>query len=76
MEIQIPGSTYVRDTNSMALVNHDINGLNEYMKKRKMMENQKHEINNIKSDIAALIEDMGEIKQLLSKLLEKGSNGC
>lgn len=76
MEIQIPHSTFTRDTNSMALINHDTNGLNEYMKKRKLMENQKQEINNIKSDVAGLKDDLGEIKQLLSKLLEKGSNGC
>ena len=33
------------------------------------------EINIVKSEVAAIKEDMSEIKLLLSKLLEKGSNG-
>jgi hypothetical protein len=74
MNIQIPGTTLIRDTNTMALINQDTNGLNEYMKKRKMLESQKSEINNMKSDISELKDDMQEIKQLILKLVEK-SNG-
>jgi hypothetical protein len=74
MNIQIPGTTLIRDTVTMALINQDQNGLNEYMKKRKLLENQKNEINNMKSDISELKGDMQEIKQLILKLMEK-SNG-
>lgn len=74
MIVQIPGTTLVRDTTSMALINQDQNGLNEYMKKRKILESQKNEINNMKSDISELKGDMQEIKQLILKLVEK-SNG-
>lgn len=74
MLIQIPNSTLVRDTNSMALINKDQNGLNDYLKKRQTMALQKQEINNVKSEIADVKNEMQEIKQLLLKLLE-GSNG-
>ena len=73
--VQIPGTNYYRDTNSMALVNTDRNGLEEYNTKRKFLASQKEEINNIKSELSTVKEDMQEIKQLLFKLLEKGSNG-
>lgn len=73
--LQIPGTSLVRDMNSMALINKDQNGLQEYLKKRQYLASQKDEINNIKSDINNVKEDMNEIKQLLMKLLEKGSNG-
>lgn len=64
-----------RDTDSMALINKDANGLEEYNMKRRMLATQKTEINNVKSDIQALKNDMLEIKQLLLQLMDKGSNG-
>jgi hypothetical protein len=39
------------------------------------MENQRREINNMKTDITVLKDDMHEIKKMLCTLLEKGSNG-
>ena len=75
MQVQIPGTTLVRDTNSMALINKDQNGLQDYLKKRQTLMNQKSEINNLKSDIDGVKKDMTEIKSLLLKLLDKGSNG-
>jgi hypothetical protein len=73
--VNIPGTTLYRDTETMALINKDKNGLDDYLKKRKMMEIQKEEINNMKSDINSLKNDTQEIKQMLCKLLEKGLNG-
>ena len=75
MLIQIPDTTYVRDTNSMALINKDQNGLSDYMKKRQLLASQKGEINMMKSDIDGLKSDIQEIKQLLVQLIGKGSNG-
>jgi hypothetical protein len=75
MLIQIPDTSFVRDTSSMALINKDQNGLNEYMKKRQLLASQKGEINIMKSDIEGLKSDMQEIKQLLVQLIGKGSNG-
>jgi peptidoglycan hydrolase CwlO-like protein len=49
--------------------------LEEYLATRRGMQSQKEEINKVKSDITELKEDMADIKNLLQKLLEKGSNG-
>ena len=73
MEIQIPHSTFTRDTNSMALINNDKNGLQEYLRKRNRMASQEAEINNIKSDINSIRDDMNDIKVLLVQLLEKSN---
>ena len=75
MLVQIPGTTLVRDTNSMGLVNQDKNGLESYMKQRNNLLAQKQEINTVKSEIQGIKEDMAEIKQLMMQLLNKGSNG-
>ena len=61
MLIQIPDTSFVRDTSSMALINKDQNGLNEYMKKRQLLASQKGEINMMKSDIDELKCDIQEI---------------
>jgi hypothetical protein len=62
----------VRDTRSGAIINQDKNGLDEYLNKRRVLESQKNEINNVKSEVKELREDITEIKSLLLKLLEKG----
>ena len=61
----------VRDTESMALINKDINGLEEYNLKRKMAASQRNEINTIKSEIKDIRSEMGEVKSLLTQLLDK-----
>ena len=71
MLVQIPDTTFVRDTSSMALINKDQNGLNDYMRKRHLLASQKEEINIMKSDINELKNDMQEIKQLLVQLISK-----
>jgi hypothetical protein len=70
--IQIPGTNYYRDTESMALVNKDTNGLEDYKMKRRLVSSQKDEINKVKSEIESIRSDMTEIKELMLKLLEKG----
>ena len=72
--VPIPGTTLVRETNSMALINQDKNGLEQYLKKRHLMEVQKEEINKVKSEIVDIKNDVQEIKQLMLQLLNKGSN--
>ena len=73
--VQIPGTSLVRDTNSMALINKDTNGLNDYLKKRQMAAAQKEEINTVKAQVAEIRNDMSEIKQLLLQLMDKNLNG-
>ena len=75
MLIQIPDTTYVRDTNSMALINKDQNGLSDYMKKRHILAVQKDEINTLKSNVEEIKEDMQDIKKLLLQLMDKNLNG-
>lgn len=72
--VQIPGTKLVRDTESMVLINKDVAGLQEYKMKRQMAATQRNELNNVKLEISSVKDDINEIKQLLSKLLE-GSNG-
>jgi hypothetical protein len=69
MLIPIPDTSFVRDTTSMALINKDQNGLQEYMKKRNILAAQKDEINMMKADVNELKSDIQEIKQLLVQLI-------
>ena len=71
MLVQVTGTKMIRDTESMALINRDINGLEEYNLKRRMAATQKTEINNIKSEIKDIRSEMGEVKSLLTQLLDK-----
>lgn len=75
MIVPIPGTSLVRDTNSMGLINKDRNGLEEYNLKRKLLATQKDEINNIKAELSSVKNDMQEIKQLLLQLMDKNING-
>ena len=45
--VQIPGTNLYRDTTSMALLNKDKNGLEEYRMKRRMLETQAQEIKSM-----------------------------
>ena len=71
--VQIPGTKLYRDTDSMALVNKDNSGLEEYLTKRKLAQGQRDEINKVKSEMQGIKDDVAEIKRLVLKLLE-GSN--
>jgi len=72
MLINIPNTTLVRDTTTMALINQDRNGLENYLKKRQTLMAQREEINTAKNEIKSLKEDMSEIKQMLKQLIDKG----
>ena len=68
MLVKIPGTTYVRDTTTMALINTDQVGLDDYNMKSRLLNTQKTEINNIKSEINEIRNDVGMIKDLLLQL--------
>jgi hypothetical protein len=70
--VQVTGTKFYRDTETMALINKDLAALEEYKLKRNLMEQQKREINNIKSELNDMKSDISEIKDLMLKLLEKG----
>jgi hypothetical protein len=75
MLVKVNNTNYVRDTESMALMNTDSESKNEYLAKVRMLKTQKDEINTVKQEIADIKEDMGEIKQLMLQLLDKNKNG-
>jgi hypothetical protein len=68
MLVKVEGTTFVRDTKTMALINTDVAGLEEYKMRSGMMTTQKREINNIKQDIDGLKDDVKVIKELLLQL--------
>jgi hypothetical protein len=73
--VKVTGTSFVRDTNNMALMNTDDSARNEYYSKVRMLKVQEDEINTVKTEIASIKDDMCEIKQLMLKLLDKGSHG-
>lgn len=68
MYVNVKEGKFLRDTNSMGLINTDLISKEEYLLKSKLLKTQKEEINNLKAEIS-------EIKNLLKQLLEKGTNG-
>jgi hypothetical protein len=66
--VQVNDSTFVRDTHSKAILNTDINGLNEYRMKREIAKRQQEEKQQDKQRLDKLEEDMQEIKQLLLQI--------
>ena len=72
MLVPITGTSLVRDTESMALINRDVSGLQDYKAKRKFAESQKEQINKVEAEISNIKNDISDIKKLMVKLLEKG----
>jgi hypothetical protein len=70
--IPINGTKLYRDTETMALINKDVSGLEEYKTKRKYAEVQREQINNVKMEMDSIKNEISDIKKLMVKLLEKG----
>ena len=70
--VPINGTKLYRDTETMALINRDISGAQEYQAKRKYAESQREQINNVRMEIDNIKNDISDIKKLMVKLLEKG----
>ena len=70
--VPITGTKLFRDTESMALINKDVSGLEDYRTKRKYAELQREQINNVKKEMDSIKNDISDIKKLMVKLLEKG----
>lgn len=73
--VKVEGTTFVRDTETMLLMNTDVLSKNEYYAKARLLKTQKQEINNVKCEIQGIKEDMKEIKELMLKLMDKNTNG-
>ena len=74
MLVKVNDTSYVRDTNSMALMNTDEQARNDYYAKVRMLQNQKDEINKVKSEISEVKDDIKELKSMMAQLLSKGLN--
>jgi hypothetical protein len=72
--VKVTGTSMIRDTNSMGLINTNAAEKNEYFNKVRMMATQKEEINKVKSEIAEVKADLKELKFMVAQLLNKGSN--
>ena len=70
--IQVNGTKLYRDTETMALINKDVSGAQEYQARRKFAEIQKQQINNVSMEIDSIKNDISDIKKLMVKLIEKG----
>lgn len=68
-EVRIKDSKMVRDLGSKAVLNTDINGLNEYLMKRDIAKKQHDEQKETIERVSRIEQDMEEIKMLLTKLL-------
>ena len=68
MLVKVPGTTFIRDTKTMALINVDNAGLEEYNFKKQLMGNQKEEINKIKNEINEVKDDIKVIKEMILQL--------
>lgn len=69
--VKIDGADFVRDTNSMLLSNTNTAEKNEYYAKLRMIQNQKEGLNKVNEEINLLKDDVTEIKNLLSQLLNR-----
>jgi len=63
-----------RDSDSTAIVNRDKKAYLEYMKRKKIMENKNNDLDQMKEDLDNVKGEIGEIKDLLSTLVQKLNN--
>jgi arginine repressor len=71
MFVKVNGASLVRDINSMGISNIDTESRNEYYTKLRLINNQKESLNKVNEEISELRNEMGEIKELLAKLVSR-----
>ena len=67
-------SGFFRDSESTAIINRDKKAYLAYMKRKKDAENKNLELNKMKEDLDNVKGELGEIKGLLSTLVQKLNN--
>ena len=67
-------SGFYRDSESTAIINKDKKAYAAYMQRKKSVENKNIELNQMKEDIDNVKGELGEIKGLLSTLVQKLNN--
>ena len=63
-----------RDSESAAIINRDKKAYLAYMQRKKDAENKNLELNKMKEDLDNVKGELGEIKDLLSTLVQKLNN--
>ena len=67
-------SGFFRDSESTAIINRDKKAYLAYMQRKKDAENKNDELNKMKEDLDNVKSELGEIKGLLSTLVQKLNN--
>ena len=63
-----------RDSDSTAIINRDKKAYLDYMKRKKIAESKNSELDQMKEDIDNVKSELGDIKGLLSTLVQKLNN--
>ena len=63
-----------RDNNTTAIINKDKSGYKSYIARKEAMEKKNLEIDKVKEDLDNVKVELGEIKGLLSTLVQKLNN--
>ena len=67
-------SGFYRDPESTAVINCDKKAYSDYMKRKKITKAKSNELNKMKEDLDNVKGELGEIKGLLSTLVQKLNN--
>ena len=67
-------SGFYRDPESTAMINCDKPAYTDYMKRKKITKAKSNELNKMKEDLDNVKGELGEIKGLLSTLVQKLNN--
>ena len=67
-------SGFFRDSESTAIINKDKKAYLAYMQRKKDAENKNLELNKMKEDLDNVKGELGDIKSLLSTLVQKLNN--
>ena len=67
-------SGFYRDPESTAVINCDKKAYADYMKRKKISKAKSNELNKMKEDLDNVKGELGEIKGLLSTLVQKLNN--
>ena len=67
-------SGFYRDPESTAVINCDKKAYSDYMKRKKISKAKSNELNKMKEDLDNVKSELGDIKGLLSTLVQKLNN--
>ena len=67
-------SGFYRDPESTAIINCDKKAYSDYMKRKKIAKIKNSELNQMKEDLDNVKSELGDIKGLLSTLVQKLNN--